>query len=195
MNLGDHGAAVLAFQRAVGFPANMCDGECGNDTLYRWRADNDPTLPWMLVRALRLIGVITDYSMSNPGPHANDCSGGVCLALGISKGPDALVHWWKNTTGILRDAFAQDLEFHDVGPEDDLTGARPGDLLCYGGANGNVGHIAMVVDPRIKLVWDVSGSHDGAHVHDASYFWRKKVGRPVYCLRFVGPAAPMPLAA
>ncbi len=193
MKIGDSGEAVLAFQRSV-FPADMCDGDAGRDTVSRWQAANDNTLPWPLQRAFSYIGRIITYSMANPGPNANDCSGFICLAFGITKGPDSLVHWWKNTDGILRDAFGQDAEFHDLGAKDALSALQPGDLVCYGGKDGHVGHIAMVVDPVLKIVVDCSSSHNGVHVHEASYFWTKSAGRPVYALRYVGPK-PVALAA
>lgn len=186
MKIGDTGAEVLAYQTAHKLDA---DGVCGNDTYLRWRADNDPCLPWMLVRGAKLVGVITTYSMANPGPNANDCSGFVDLALGVPKSPSGInsTHRWLNTDGILADAYGNDILFHDIA----MSELKAGDLVCYGGHDGHVGHIAFVVDPATHLILDCSGSKNGVHCHidTLAHFWSNVPGRPVQALRFVGPTA------
>ena len=184
MKLGDSGDDVKNYQLSVGLDA---DGICGNDTYLRWRADNDSSLPWMLTRGARMIGKITTYSMSNPSPTANDCSGFIDLALGIPKSPTGLNHTgrWLNTDGCLADAYGNDTLFHDI----QMSELRSGDLVCYGGHDGHVGHIAFVVDPDTHLLLDCSGSRNGVHCHidDRAHFWNNYPGRPVQALRYVGP--------
>lgn len=189
MKLGDKGPEVLAYQQSV-FPTDpklkYCDGICGNDTLLRWRADNDPSLPWQLRRFAKLIGVITRYSMTDITANSNDCSGSACIAHGVPKAPSGrnTSGRWLNTDGMIVDAENGQRVFKKV-PLEEVV---PGDLVCYGHSKTGVGHVAMVVDPASKLIIDSSGSRNGVHCHidDKAHFWKAKPGRMVYGLRFVG---------
>lgn len=186
MKIGDFGHEIQAFQIEHGLAP---DGICGWDTWSRWRADNDTSLPWQLVRAFSRIGVVTCYSMdiARQGPHCTDCSGFVCDALGITKapgGPDE-IPWWLNTDGVLRDALGQEHCFDKIA----LADLKPGDMVCYGHHATGVGHIAFVVDPAGRIVCDCSGSRNGVHVHadDRAHFWTRQ-DVTVYGLRYIGPS-------
>lgn len=188
MKLGDRGNDILEFQKAMGFPEKACDGVCGYDTWLRWRAETDANMPWQLRRFAKLIGVIDTYSMANPGPRANDCSGSVCIALNVPKAPGGAntTGRWLNTDGIIVDAENTRRLFIPV----PLADLQPGDLVCYGHSKSGVGHVAMVVDPAAQVIIDCSGSRNGVHCHvdDKAGFWKTKPGRVVYGLRFVGPS-------
>ena len=185
MKLGDRGPEVLAFQQSV-FPTNMCDGICGLDTFSRWRADNDPTCPWQLRNMFRLIGKITTYSMANVTDTADDCSGSVCLALGISKAHGTATNPTPldfGTDGILADARGDEHVFTTISTDT----MQPGDLLCYGRHDGHAGHVAFWLGDG--NICDCSASENGVHAHKdtLAQFLVPHAGRPVYALRFVGP--------
>ena len=149
MKIGDTGQPVQLYQTMHGLTV---DGVCGPDTYYRWAADNDPTMPWMLASMCRMIGLVNAYSMDikKQGLHCTDCSGAICRALRITKapgGPDE-INWWLNTDGILTDALGGEHCFDKI----EMSELRPGDMVCYGHHDGGVGHIAMVVDAPKHLV-------------------------------------------
>ncbi len=188
MRLGDKGDDVRAFQASV-FPASMVDGVCGLDTLSRWRADNDSTVPFPLRRMFRMIGKIIDYSMANVTDTANDCSGSVCLSLPVSKGhggpgnPTALDF---GTGGILADALGGQRVFAKVCGPDVFDRIEVADLLIYGPHDGHAGHIAYWLGGG--AICDCSASRNGVHAHldDKAQFMVKHPGRPVYVVRYVG---------
>lgn len=194
MKLGDRGPAVLAFQRTV-FPDDSalrkpvwCDGICGQDTLLRWRADNDPTLHWILRRFALLIGKIITYSQAHVTETSDDCTGAACRVTGISKAHGTATNptaWDFGTGGILQDALHTRRVWTALGGPDETDMAVDGDWLCYGPHDGMSGHIAAVNGDGIV---DCSGSRGGVHAHldDKAHFRIPHAGRPVYALRFIG---------